>query len=318
MTQEIQPVPQAEPVPLEANVKGFIEASKAKNTRKAYAADWQDFTEWCDGRGESDLPASPDTVARYITALAETHKPATLQRRLASISVAHQAAGYPSPASAPIVRATMQGIRRTLGMAQRQAAPLLVEHVRQAVCVLDDSPRGIRDKAILLLGLAGAFRRSELVALDVADLQFREQGVVVTLRKSKTNQEGQAETKDIGYGAHEGTCPVRALKRWLDVAGIAQGAVFRAISPAETVLPRRLGDRAVARIVKGAVEGIGLSPEQFSGHSLRAGFVTQGYREGIPEADIMRQSGHRSRTVMSKYRREGERFRVNYSGKIGL
>jgi integrase len=168
------------------------------------------------------------------------------------------------------------------------------------------------------LGLAGAFRRSELAALDVDDLSFRDQGVIVTLRKSKTNQTGEPESKDIGFGIHGDTCPVNALRLWLDVAGIAEGPVFRAISPAGVVLPRRLGDRAVSRIVKATAKRIGLSPEEFSGHSLRAGFVTQGYREGIPEADIMRQSGHRSRTVMSKYRREGERFLTNFSGKIGL
>jgi integrase len=318
MTHDIEPVPESVLTPLDANMKGYIEASKAKNTRKAYATDWQDFVEWCIERGEAALPASPDTVARYITAMAETRKPATLQRRLASISVAHQAAGHASPAGMPLVRATMQGIRRTLGMAQKQAAPLLVEHVREAVCVLDDSPRGIRDKAILLLGLAGAFRRSELVALDVADLDFQEQGVVVTLRRSKTNQEGEVETKDIGFGAHDTTCPVQALKRWIEIAGISDGAVFRAISRGGDILPRRLQDRAVCRIVKAAVRRIGLSPDAFSGHSLRAGFVTQGYREGVPESDIMRHTGHKSRTVMGKYRRESERFLTNFSGKIGL
>ncbi|GMV92418.1 MAG: hypothetical protein AMXMBFR82_21960 [Candidatus Hydrogenedentota bacterium] len=318
MTHEIQHIEESALVPLDAHVKGFIEASKAGNTRKAYAADWTHFETWCSERGETSLPAFPDTVARYISDHAETHKPATLQRRLASISVAHQSAGLASPAGAPLVRATMQGIRRTLGTVQRQAAPLLVEHVRQAVNALDDSPRGLRDKAILLMGLAGAFRRSELVALDVEDLEFRPQGVVVTVRRSKTNQTGEPETKDIGYGAHEDTCPVRAILKWLEIAGIDKGAVFRAVSPAGEVLPRRLGDRAISRIVKGAAKRIGLSPEQFSGHSLRAGFVTQGYREGVPEADIMRQSGHRSRTVMNKYRREGERFLTNFSAKVGL
>jgi integrase len=318
MTQDMVNVPESAIVPLDADMEQFIEASKAKNTRKAYASDWQDFETWCSVRGETSLPAFPETVARYIAALAETHKPATLQRRLASISVAHQAAGFPSPAGAPIVRATMQGIRRTVGMAQKQAAPMMVEHVRQAVCVLDDSPRGLRDKAILLLGLAGAFRRSELVALDVADLEFREQGVIVTLRRSKTNQDGQTETKDIGYGAHDTTCPVSALKRWLEAGEIAQGAVFRAISPSGMVLPRRLQDRAVCRIVKAAAKLIGLESDAFSGHSLRAGFVTQGYREGVPEADIMRHTGHRSRTVMGKYRREGERFLTNFSARVGL
>ena len=318
MNQELLPIAESAAVPLDAHVEQFITASKAGNTRKAYASDWEHFAEWCNERGETSLPAFPATVAAYIGAHAETFKTETLARRLASISVAHQAAGYESPASAPMVRAVMQGIRRTVGTAQRQAAPLMVEHVRQAVSALDDSPRGIRDKAILLLGLAGAFRRSELVALDVADLQFRDQGVIVTLRKSKTNQEGQTETKDIGYGAHEDTCPVRALRQWLDTAAITQGPVFRAVSPSGAVLPNRLGDRAVARIVKAVATRIGLDPGVFSGHSLRAGFVTQGYREGIPEADIMRQSGHLSRTVMNKYRREGERFLTNFSARVGL
>jgi len=306
------------PAPFDDHVEQFITASKAERTRQAYASDWTHFETWCNERGEVSLPASPECIARYISAHADTHKPATLQRRLASISIGHQAAGYESPTSAPIVRAVMQGIRRTVGTAQRQSSPLMVEHVRKAVSSLDDSALGVRNKAILLLGLAGAFRRSELVALNVGDLELRDQGVVVTLRRSKTNQEGEPETKDIGYGIHEDTCPVLALRRWLELAGITQGAVFRAVSPSGVVLPRRLGDRAVSRIVKAAAERIGLSPEEFSGHSLRAGFTTQAYREGISEIDIMAQTGHKSRSVLTKYRREGERFRVNYSGKIGL
>ncbi|MCC6798204.1 MAG: site-specific integrase [Candidatus Hydrogenedentes bacterium] len=319
MTHELQPVESAALPALDAAIVAYVEASKASNTRKAYASDWTHFEQWCKARGEPFLPAFPQTVAAYITALADTHKPATLQRRLASISVAHQAAGYPSPAGAPLVRATMQGIRRTHGVAQRQAAPLLVEQVRQAVCISGDTARDVRDKAIILLGLAGAFRRSELVALDVSDLQFREQGVVVTLRRSKTNQEGQDESKDIGYGAHEHTCPVRALRRWLEVAGIESGPVFRPFTPdGRAVAAQRLSDRAVSRAVKAAAKRIGLSADLFSGHSLRAGFVTQGYRAGIPEADIMRQSGHKSRAVLGKYRREGERFLTNFSAKVGL
>lgn len=314
----LTPLPNANCPALDVGVAAFIEASKADNTRKAYATDWQHFEEWCNAGGEVSLPAFPETVARYISALADSRKPSTIQRRLASISVAHHAAGYPSPASAPIVRATMQGIRRTLGMAQRQASPLMVEHVRRAVSLMGDSPQDTRDKAILLLGLAGAFRRSELVALDVADLDFRDQGVVVTLRMSKTNQERGTETKDIGYGAHAGTCPVRALRRWLDIGGISEGPVFRPIAVRREGNQNRLGDRAIARIVKGAAQRIGLPPETFSGHSLRAGFVTQGYREGIAEADIMQQTGHRSREVLGKYRREGERFQTNLSAKVGL
>lgn len=318
MNNELQPVNDATLPALDAGVSAFIEASKAPNTRKAYASDWGHFEEWCHARGEPSLPASPHTLARYVTALAETHKPATLQRRLASISVAHQAAGYASPSGAPLVRATMQGIRRTVGVSQRQAAPLLVEHIRQAICLSGDSLCDVRDRAILLFGLAGAFRRSELTALDVADLRFCEQGVIVTLRRSKTNQEGACETLDIGYGSHESTCPVRAMRRWLDEASIEDGPVFRAFELNGALSARRLNDRAVARIVKAAAKRIGLTPEQFSGHSLRAGFVTQSYREGLAESDIMRHTRHRSRAVVEKYRREGERFLTNFSAKVGL
>jgi len=176
----------------------------------------------------------------------------------------------------------------------------------------------MRDRAILLFGLAGAFRRSELTALDVADLRFCEQGVIVTLRRSKTNQEGACETLDIGYGAHESTCPVRAMWRWLDAASIEDGPVFRAFELNGALSARRLNDRAVARVVKAAAKRIGLTPEQFSGHSLRAGFVTQSYREGIAEGDIMRHTRHKSRAMMRKYRREGERFLTNLSAKVGL
>lgn len=318
MSNEIQTLCDTLPVTLDAGVAAYVAASKADNTRKAYQRDWQDFEEWCQARGEIPLPAFPQTVARYISDLAGSHKPSTIQRRLASISVAHQAAGHASPSGAPLVRATMQGIRRSLGMAQRQAAPLMVEHVRQAVCTFGDSPQDARDRAIVLFGLAGAFRRSELIALDMADLQFREQGVVVTLRRSKTNQEGQAETLDIGYGAHDSTCPVRAIKKWIEVSGIQTGAVFRAFGPDDRLTERRLGDRAVSRIVKATAKRIGLSPEVFSGHSLRAGFVTQGYREGLAESDIMRHTRHKSRAVVGKYRREGERFLTNFSAKVGL
>ncbi|MBM3289653.1 MAG: integrase [Candidatus Hydrogenedentes bacterium] len=318
MSTDIERVTGAAVPALDAGVTAFIEASKAPNTRKAYASDWAYFEAWCKARGEPSLPASPSTMARYVTALADTHKPATLQRRLASISVAHQAAGFASPAGAPLVRATMQGIRRTVGVSQRQAAPLLVEHVRQAICLSGDTLRDVRDNAVILLGLAGAFRRSELTALDVSDLQFREQGVIVTLRRSKTNQDGDSETLDIGHGSHDATCPVRALRRWLDAAGIEAGPVFRAFEIDGGLSPRRLNDRAVARVVKAAAKRIGLTPEQFSGHSLRAGFVTQGYREGIAEGDIMRHTRHKSRAVMGKYRREGERFLTNLSAKVGL
>ncbi len=195
---------------------------------------------------------------------------------------------------------------------------MLVEHVRQVLLTLGDSPIDTRNKAILLVGLAGAFRRSELVGIDIEDLEFRERGVVVSLKHSKTNQDGGVERKGIGRGSFEGTCPVTALKKWLDVSEIIEGPVFRPFSRKGELLDQRLSDRAISRLVKNVAKRIGLDPATYSGHSLRAGFITQLYRHGVAEPDIMQLSGHRSRNVLAEYRREGELFLGDLTRRAGL
>ncbi len=192
----------------------YIAAAKSEATLKAYAADWADFMAWAEAVGFSFLPATPGTVAVYASTVAESLKTSTITRRLASISQAHQAAGHESPTSHPAVREVMKGIRRVKGAAQDAKAALVTEDIREMVETLPDNLKGARDRALLLLGFAGAFRRSELVGLDVADMEFVKEGVRVTIRRSKTDQEGEGRVVGIPFGSRIETCPVRSLEAW--------------------------------------------------------------------------------------------------------
>lgn len=304
--------------------------SRSTATKRAYRADWQDFCAWCAHLGLESLPASERTVARYVTQLAEgnyEHKPvdlrkplkvATLTRRLASISQAHQLAGHNSPTTSELVRTRMKGIRRTLGTRQNQAAAATIEVVRAMVYALPEGRLGQRDRALLLVGFAGAFRRSELVGLDYADIKFVPEGMIVTLRRSKTNQEGATEDIGIARGRWAETCPVRALEAWLNAAHITEGPIFRPLGKHGNVRARRLTDHAVGLIVKRAAERAGLDPAPFSGHSLRAGLVTSAYAADVPEHAIQAQTRHQSERMLRTYKRSGTLFTQNASGKVGL
>lgn len=205
---------------LARTARDFIAAAKAPNTIRAYQADWRHFEEWARERGKPALPAAPETLIAYLTDLAQVAKVSTLERRIAAISQAHQMAGYESPTRTMPVRALMAGIRRSKGVAPKAKAPLLTEDLRTMLGALPDGPLGLRDRAILLAGFAGGFRRSELVGLDVEDLEFKRAGLVVTLKHSKTDQEGAGRKVGIPYGSNDETCPVRSLQAWLADAAI--------------------------------------------------------------------------------------------------
>src|SRR3954462_14922609 len=190
--------------------RGYLEQSKAVNPRRAYAADWRAFTAWCDQHRLTTLPAAPETVALYLTAHAGQRKASTLQRRLVAIAHAHAAAGVDSPTTSLAVRAVAAGIRRTHGTAQQGKAPAQVDELRRMVATLGADLRGQRDRALLLLGFAGAFRRGELVALDVADVEMTPAGLIVTVRRSKTDQEGEGRKVGVPAGQYGATCPLRA------------------------------------------------------------------------------------------------------------
>lgn len=288
----------------------YLLASRAGATRAAYRRDAEHFAAWCDARGLDSLPAEPATVARYLVDQAERLRVATLNRRLTAIAQAHQAHGLDSPAGALLVRKVLAGIRRVKGVAQRGKTPLLPDDLRLMVAALGDGLSDRRDRALLLLGFAGALRRSELVGLDVADVEPRPQGLVITLRRSKTDQEGAGARKGIPRGRPE-TCPVRAVAAWAQAAGLVDGPLFRPVDRHGNVGAARLADYTVVRVVKRLTAAIGLDPAEYGGHSLRAGLATAAAAAGRAERDIMRQTGHASVTMVRRYIREGELFRDN-------
>ncbi len=294
----------------------YARSSRAESTVRGYRTDWRIFSEWCAERDLSPLPASPGTVAAYIADQAGKLKVATLQRRLTSISQTHKLRGLESPTGHEAVRSVLKGIRRTHGTAQEQKAPLLASDVREIVSKLPDTLIGKRDRALLLIGFAGAFRRSELVALDVADLEHTSEGLVIVLRRSKTDQEGRGRRIGVPALPHSTACPVRALQEWLDASGIAQGAIFRAVAKGGR-LKDRLSGRAVAMIVKKLLPA-DRDKAKFAGHSLRAGFVTSAATGGANLKAIMRQTGHRSLAMVLRYTREASLFRSNALSSTGL
>jgi integrase len=305
---------------LAGEVRGFIAAAKADSTRRAYRSDWHHFQVWCGQYGLAALPAIPDTVALYITDLAKTHQPATIRRRLTVISRAHQAVGQPSPASMQhaLVSETLKGICRTLGTAQAGKRPLYTEQLRAMSRSLPENLQGRRDRALLLIGFAGGFRRSELAGLMVEDIAIEQDGLVVTLPRSKTDQEGQSRKVAVPFGSSPETCPVRAYRAWLDAALLTQGPVFREIDRHGRIKGGVLHKDSVGLIVKRAAARIGLNAAHYAGHSLRAGLATQAYLNGANELAIMQQTGHRSLATVRKYIRDGSLFRDNPAAKLGL
>ncbi len=265
-------------------------------------------------------PTSPlgATLALYLTDRAETCKPATLGRRLVTIAQAHKTAGHDTPTTTPPVRAVWAGIRRVKGTAQEGKAAAVTDDVRTMVAGLPHTLRGHRDRALLLLGFAGAFRRSELVALAVADVEDTHAGLVVTLRKSKTDQAGAGRKVGIPYGTYVESCPVRAYRAWREASGIIQGPLFRSVDWRDTLSAGPLSDKGVARIVKRRAKAAGLDPTKYSGHSLRAGLATAAAAAGKSERAIMAQTGHKSLPMVRRYIREGDLFRENAAANLGL
>jgi site-specific recombinase XerD len=322
-------VPLGQPVPgalatlaaLGEQARAYLDAARSANTHRAYRADWAAFSAWCHAHDLAPLPASPTTLVLYLTDQARTLKASTLQRRLVAIAQTHRAAGHPTPTEDAGVRSVWRGIRRTIGTAQIGKAALLTDDLRQIVEALPDTPAGQRDRALLLLGFAGAFRRSELVALDVADVQLVSEGAIVTIRRSKTDQEGVGERIGIPRGRQAATCPVGALRDWLahlSAGGGSGGPIFRTVDRHGCIRSTRLSDRDVARIVKRAAERAGLDPTNYAGHSLRAGLATSAAIAGVEERVIMAQTRHRSVAVARRYIRDGSLFRRNAAGLVGL
>jgi integrase len=316
--ESLPPTDLADPLATQARV--FLQAAKAASTLRAYRSDWEHFRAWCEVRGATALPAAPETVALYLVALAATHRPATITRRLTSITKAHAVAGFPSPATLDhaVVAETLQGIRRTLGTAQPGKQPLLTADLVKVLAHLEPGLAGVRDRALLLVGYTGGLRRSELAGFTVADLAWVEEGAVLTLRRSKTDQAGQGRKVAIPNGGHPETCPATALRAWIRQARVTDGPLFRPVDRHGRVRQTGLHSDAVGAILKRAVARAGFDPAAFGGHSLRAGFATQAARNGASAFDIMRQTGHRSIATVSRYIREAQIFRDSPASRLGL
>lgn len=306
------------PSPSLRQVRDFIRASKAESTLRGYRADWRDFCGWCESLGVTPLPASAETVAAYIAECAGRLKVGSVQRRINAIAEAHKAVGLESPIHHAMVTNTMKGIRRTLGTATAQKAPAVTDDIRAMMDATDAGLIGVRDRALVLLGFAGAFRRSELVGLDLEDCVFGRDGLTVTLRRSKTDQDGAGRKIGIPYGSNPETCPVRIIQAWLEIAGINSGPLFRSISRHGQVQTGQLSGIDVSRVVKKLAERAGLDPANYAGHSLRAGHATSAAIAGASERSIMNQTGHRSVQMVRRYIRDGSLFRENSAGKLGL
>ncbi len=327
-----------------ANFTFLARWAKIANTNKAYACDWQDFSFWCESKGLSALPALPQTIGIYLMSRVreewinykgEFQKPlkvASLRRRLTAICQAHLLANYPIDLKHPDIREVWKGIRNKMGTAQSCKDPILLDDLQKMVKAINLNEKtnnpllGIRDRAILLLGFAGAFRRSEIVALTTEDIQFVREGLIVNLRKTKTDQEGEGRLVAIPYGSNILTCPVRTIQEWLEASKIEKGPLFRYVNRHGQLAEKALSSHAIAKIIKrnehiknniNTAKANRNKQPDYSGHSLRAGFATQAAMAGVPEYIITKQTGHKS-NVIKRYIRIGNMWTENAATKIGL
>ena len=291
-------------------VRDFISQSLSPATKRAYATDMAHFA--ASGR---HLPASPNDVAEYLAEMAGAFAVATIQRRLVSVSKAHRALGADDPAQSELVKATMRGIRRTYGVAQRQAAALLRDDLFAMLDKLGDRPKDVRDRALLLLGFATAMRRSEIAALDVRDVEFVPRGMLVRLRRSKTDQEGRGRTIAVPFGRTR-HCPIAALKAWLELADRREGPIFTTLDKHGHMFEQRISGEAVSHVVKTRIAAAGYDPSTFSGHSLRAGFATSAAQAGASTYKIRQITGHRSEASLSRYVRDTGLFTDNAAARV--
>jgi site-specific recombinase XerD len=303
---------------LRIEARTFAERPLTDATRRAYERDRTRFTVWCAEQHVSSFPADAHTLATYLAYLARTDKPATIARKLAAISVAHRDLGLDNPADHGMVRRTLTGIRRQLGTAQLQKIALLAGDLRTIVAPLGETLLDIRDRALLLLGFSAALRRSELVHLMVQDLRFEKEGLVLTLRRLKRNQEGRVEAIAVAYGNDEMTCPVRAMGRWLNGAGLDEGPVFRGLTPQGGLRAQALSDRMVAHIVKRRCKAVGIDPIRVAGHSLRRGFATSAAQAHKSDRSIKRHGRWKGTPMLETYVEEGTRWDDNASAGLGL
>ena len=296
-----------------AAARQYTRKSRAKSTWRVYRNDWQQFEVWCQSVGLQVLPATPETVSMFIASQATAGlSPSTLTRRLSAIRFVHLGADHPSPHDAIQITELMRGIRRSWARPPARKAPAINQEIKRMVDTVDqETAKGLRDRALLLFGFAGAFRRSELVALNTWNLEYREEGVKVTIETSKTDQEAQGQTIAIVRQPGSPYCPVQALDDWLTVAGKERGALFRRMYRGDKIGIGRLSAQSVAIIVKDCARIVGLDSSRYSAHSLRRGFLTSAARKHANIFKMADQSRHKSLDVLRQYVQPEEIFDGN-------
>lgn len=296
-----------------ARTRELVSRSKAKETFRSYRTGWRQWTEFCAARGYAPLAGDPQPVAFFLAHLSRSRSYATVRSRLAAVAAAHKVAGIPLDLRSGVVTSVLDGFRREQGTRSRkQAAPLLIEALPRFAAAFDPAtPRGARDRALLLVGFGAALRRSELVGLDVGDVTIEERGLVVHLRRSKTDQQGEGYLLGVHRGANSTFCPVSAVEAWLDHRGCHPGPLFTRVRKGGRVTRDRLSAQSVSLIVKRGADALGLDARTFSGHSLRAGLATSAALAGADLAAIMEQTRHRSVDTARRYIRNAEIWRNN-------
>jgi site-specific recombinase XerD len=284
--------------------------SKSENTLRAYQSDYNDFSLFCSKNGFQAMPTQPKILALYITNLSSYSKYSTLKRRLASISILHKTKGHYIDTKHPIIMENLMGIKRTNGSNQKGKKPLLINDLKLLINAIHESnekdKRKIRDKALVLIGFSGGFRRSELVDIEYEDLEFVSEGVKIFVKRSKTDQSGEGMTKAIPYFDNKKFCPVIALKTWIEICELKKGKIFD------------ISDKSVALIIKKYAKYAGLDSHRYAGHSLRSGFATSTAESGAEERNIMAMTGHKSTEMVRRYIKEANLFKNNALNKIKI
>jgi len=294
---------------LELETLKNLKSSKANNTLRAYKADFKDFALFCQQNGLNPMPSEPKIITLYLTHLSKSSKYSTLKRRLASISVIHRLNGHYLDTKHPVITENLLGIKRVKGTHQKAKKPILINDLKEIINAINKDKNQInrsKNKALLLIGFAGGFRRSELVAIFLDDIEFVPEGVKIFVRRSKTDQSGEGMTKGIPYFSNPDYCPVISLKNWIQEGKINSGKIFD------------MSDKNVALTIKKYVAITGLDQSKYSGHSLRSGFATSTAELGAEERSIMAMTGHKTTQMVRRYIKEANLFKNNALNKIKI
>ena len=299
-----------------------LKSSKANNTLRAYKSDFRDFGAFCAKHGLNSMPTEPKIVSLYLTHLSTSTKISTLRRRLVSIGVVHKLKGHYLDTKHPVIIENLMGIKRKKGSIQIGKKPILINHLKEIINVIDnqkiDKIKKLRNRTLILLGFGGGFRRTELISIDYEDLDFVEEGLKIILRRSKTDQFGEGMVKGIPYFTNEKYCPVISLKNWINLSKIKTGSIFRRFAKGSILTSNRLTDQSVVLIIKDCLKLAGIENKNFSGHSLRSGFATVAAESGADERSIMAMTGHKTTQMVRRYIKKANIFKNNALNKVKL